>query len=127
MVAGMTDEIPAAPEVPTAPTTPPPPVQEAPPTPARARTRLGDLLFGWKSAAVIFIGGLILGGLGGAGIGSLGHHHHPRGDRMSHMRGGIQGNGYGGPGGGAPVPPGMQQQPNGQSAPSSSASPKANG
>jgi hypothetical protein len=110
---------------------------ENPPT--RTKTKIGDILFGWKSAVVIFIGGLILGGLGGVGIGSMGHHHHPRGDRFTHMRGGFQGGdgsggfrggyGYGGPGG-MPMPPNMgvppnTQRPNGGNGPSSSATPKA--
>lgn len=123
----MTDQTAAA------PTTPPPSEPQAQP-PARTKTKLGDILFGWKSAVVIFIGGLILGGLGGAGIGAWGHHH-PRGERMFfQMRNGGPGfpgggmyGGYGGfgYGGGGPIPPGVQ--PNPPKAPSASASPKTNG
>lgn len=127
----MTDPIPAA------PTTPPPPVPEAPAAPERAKVKIGDVIFGWKSAVVIFIGGLILGGLGGVGIGSIGHHHHPRGERIMHVWGGPGGYGYGGfqggggyvnPGGGLPIPPSTQQQPPiTPKAPAPSASPKVNG
>ncbi|BBH16845.1 hypothetical protein Back2_11320 [Nocardioides baekrokdamisoli] len=123
------------------PQTPPPAPTEAPPAPAATKTRIGDVIFGWKSAVVIFIGGLILGGLGGVGIGSVGHHHHhPRDDRMMHFRGGpggpggpggygyggFQGGTYGSPGGQMIIPPG-QPAPDTSKAPTPSASPKVSG
>jgi hypothetical protein len=86
------DAVSEAPEAvaPPAPATPPAPVA-APVT----KTRITDVVFGWKAAVAVFVAGLILGGLGGSALTVIGEHDH--GDRGGLIIQRDPGGGFGGP------------------------------
>jgi hypothetical protein len=85
-----------------APASPPPTAAFGAPA-APQRTRLRDLLFGWRSALAVLLAGVIVGGLVGASITLLIDHHGNGGNGPAGQGGGTGfGQRFGGFGQGAP-------------------------
>jgi len=83
-----------------------PPPYAPPPygaVPVRQRTPLRDVVLGWRAALAVLVAGLILGGLGGAGLMAIIDHHgggrtSPGGFGRLGPQGGFGGRSFGQPG-----------------------------